>query len=112
MARRGFSPPPMLLTSLKSLFDGRFANRDEPCLVSGELLSRLMEFLAGQGPAPEPLGDDARFLAEVESSKVPGSRAMWCLELARLHTALAQVAATALNSDGRACRERGPPAPP
>ena len=31
----------------------------------------------------------------------PGSRAVWCLELAKLHTALAQVAATALNSDGR-----------
>jgi hypothetical protein len=28
-------------------------------------------------------------------------RAMWCLELAKLHTALAQVAATALTSDGR-----------
>jgi hypothetical protein len=31
----------------------------------------------------------------------PGSGAMWCLELAKLHTALAQVAATALHSDGR-----------
>jgi hypothetical protein len=29
------------------------------------------------------------------------SRAVWCLELAKLHVALAQVAATALNSDGR-----------
>jgi hypothetical protein len=26
---------------------------------------------------------------------------MWCLELAKLHVALAQVAVTALNSDGR-----------
>ena len=29
------------------------------------------------------------------------SRAMWCRELAKLHVAVAQVAATALNSDGR-----------
>jgi hypothetical protein len=28
-------------------------------------------------------------------------RAQWCLELAKLHTALAHVAATALTSDGR-----------
>jgi hypothetical protein len=26
---------------------------------------------------------------------------LWCLELARVHSALAQVAATALDSDGR-----------
>ena len=28
-------------------------------------------------------------------------RALWCPEMARLHTALAEVAAAALNSDGR-----------
>jgi hypothetical protein len=32
----------------------------------------------------------------------PSSRALWYLELAKLHVALAQVAATALNSDGQA----------
>ncbi len=32
---------------VESLFDGRLANRDEPCLVSGELLSRVMQLLAG-----------------------------------------------------------------
>jgi hypothetical protein len=40
-------------------------------------------------------------LKEVESSEQSSPRAMWCLELAKLHTALAQVAATALNSDSR-----------
>jgi len=39
------------------------ADRDEPCLVSGELFSRLMEFLAGQGPAPEPLRDNTHVRA-------------------------------------------------
>jgi hypothetical protein len=29
------------------------------------------------------------------------TRAWWCLELAKVHTALAQVAAIALNCDGR-----------
>ena len=38
--------------------------------------------------------------AEAESREEPSARASWCLDLARLHTALAQVAATALNSDG------------
>jgi hypothetical protein len=42
---------------VESFLDGWLADRDEPCLVSGELFSRLMEFLAGQGPAPEPLRD-------------------------------------------------------
>jgi hypothetical protein len=42
-----------------------------------------------------------RFVEEPESCEEPASRALWCLELAKLHTALAQVAATALNSDGR-----------
>ena len=43
-----------------------------------------------------------RFLEEAnKSGDDSGSRAAWCLELAKLHVALAQVAATALNSDGR-----------
>ena len=42
-----------------------------------------------------------RFLEEAKSGDDPSSRAAWCLELAKLHVALAQVAATALNSDGR-----------
>jgi hypothetical protein len=42
-----------------------------------------------------------RFLEEAKSGNDSSSRAAWCLELAKLHVALAQVAATALNSDGR-----------
>jgi hypothetical protein len=42
-----------------------------------------------------------RLLGEAESGEESSPRALWCLELARVHTALAQVAATALNSDGR-----------
>jgi len=38
---------------------------------------------------------------EAESGDECSPKAMWCLELAKLHAALAQVAATALNSDGR-----------
>ena len=34
---------------VESLFDGWLANRDEPGLVSGELLSPLVELLPGQG---------------------------------------------------------------
>src|SRR4029077_3699257 len=43
---------------VESLFDGRLAYHDEPRLVSGELLSRVMQVLAGQSPAAEPLRDD------------------------------------------------------
>lgn len=42
-----------------------------------------------------------RLLGEAESGWQSSSKAVWCLELAKLHTALAQVATTALNSDGR-----------
>ena len=42
-----------------------------------------------------------RFLEEAKSGNDSSSRAAWCLELAKLHAALAQVAATALNSDSR-----------
>ena len=42
-----------------------------------------------------------RLLEEAESADEPSSKAMRRLELAKLHVALAQVAATALNSDGR-----------
>jgi hypothetical protein len=38
-----------------------------------------------------------RLLEEAGSCKEPDTEAWWCLELAKLHTALAQVAATALN---------------
>jgi hypothetical protein len=37
---------------VQPLFDGRLADRDEPSLARGELLSRLVELLARQGPAP------------------------------------------------------------
>ena len=42
-----------------------------------------------------------RLLEEAESGDDSSSRAVWCLELAKLHVALAQVAAAVLNSDGR-----------
>ena len=42
-----------------------------------------------------------RFLEEAKSGDDSSSKAAWCLELAKLHVASAQVAATALNSDGR-----------
>jgi hypothetical protein len=42
-----------------------------------------------------------RLLEEAASREEPDARAVWCLELATVHTALAQVAATALNCDGR-----------
>jgi hypothetical protein len=38
------------------------------------------------------------------------SRALWCLELAKLHTASAQVAATALNCGGRCESSKARPA--
>src|SRR6516162_6160670 len=43
---------------VESLFDRQLADRDEPCLVSGELLSRLDKLLARQRPAPEHLWDE------------------------------------------------------
>ena len=43
----------------------------------------------------------SRLLEEAQSGEQASPRALWCLELAKLHTALAQVAATALNSDSR-----------
>jgi hypothetical protein len=42
-----------------------------------------------------------RLLAEAESGWQSSSKAVWCLELEKLHTALTQVTATALNSDRR-----------
>jgi hypothetical protein len=42
-----------------------------------------------------------RLLDKAKSCDESSSRAVWYLELAKLHVALAQVAATALNSDGR-----------
>jgi hypothetical protein len=50
---------------------------------------------------PDHYRQAERLLEEAESREQPDPRAMWCLELGRLHTALAQVAATALNSDSR-----------
>lgn len=43
----------------------------------------------------------AERLIECESLGESSSQAKWSLELARLHAALAQVAATALSSDNR-----------
>jgi hypothetical protein len=50
---------------------------------------------------PDHYREAERLLGEAESHEEPDSRALWCMELAKLHTALAQVAATALNSDSR-----------
>ena len=58
---------------------------------------------------PDHYREAERLLEEAESCKrhceEPGSGALWCVELAKLHTALAQVAATALNTDGRELAE-------
>jgi hypothetical protein len=40
-------------------FDGRLADHDETCLAGQEFLGRIIQLLAGQGPAAEPLGNDA-----------------------------------------------------
>jgi len=44
---------------------------------------------------PDHYGEADRLLAEATSRGDFNPRAQWCLELARLHTALAHVAATA-----------------
>lgn len=56
---------------------------------------------ASAGTNPWPSADPV-MLEEAQSAEQASPRALWCLELARLHTALAQVAATALDSDSRA----------
>ena len=50
---------------------------------------------------PDHYREAERLLEEAGSCEQPDSRAMWYLELAKLHAALAQVAATALTSDSR-----------
>ena len=50
---------------------------------------------------PDHYREAERLLEEAESRNEADSRALWYLELAKLHTAPAEVAATALNSDGR-----------
>src|SRR5246127_3712845 len=50
---------------------------------------------------PDHYREAERLLQEAASRDQPDSGAMWCLERAKLHAALAQVAATALHSDGR-----------
>lgn len=42
-----------------------------------------------------------RFLEKAGSCEEPGSKELWCLELAKMYVVLAQVAAIALNTDGR-----------
>jgi hypothetical protein len=49
-----------------------------------------------------------RFLEEAKSGDDSSSRAAWCLELAKLHVALAQVAATAIDLNvAQALRRQG-----
>ena len=50
---------------------------------------------------PDHYREAERLLDEATSRGDFNPRAQWCLELAKLHTALAHVAATALTSDGR-----------
>jgi hypothetical protein len=50
---------------------------------------------------PDHYHEAERLLEEAGSRKEPDTEALWCLELAKLHTALAPVAATALNCDDR-----------
>jgi hypothetical protein len=50
---------------------------------------------------PDHYREAERLLDEAISRGDFNSRAEWCLQLAKLHTALAQVAATAQASDGR-----------
>lgn len=57
---------------------------------------------------PDHYREAERLLEKAESHEEPASRALWCLELAKLHTALAQVAATALNSGQGMDRSRWP----
>ena len=50
---------------------------------------------------PDHYREAERLLEEAKSRGDFNPRALWCLELAKLHTTLAHVAATALTSDGR-----------
>jgi hypothetical protein len=50
---------------------------------------------------PDNYREAERLFEEAGPRKEPDSEVLWCLDLAKLHTALAQVAATALNCDGR-----------
>jgi hypothetical protein len=50
---------------------------------------------------PDHYREAERLLEQAESRNDPDLRAPWDLEMAKLHTAPAGVAATALNSDGR-----------
>jgi hypothetical protein len=50
---------------------------------------------------PDHYSEAERLLGEATSRGDFNPRALWCLELARLHTALAHVAATAQACDSR-----------
>ena len=50
---------------------------------------------------PDHYRDAERLLDQATSRGESDPTALWCLELARVHAALADVAATALTSDGR-----------
>lgn len=50
---------------------------------------------------PDHYREAERLLDEAATRGDFNPRAQWCLELAKLHTALAHVAATALTYDGR-----------
>jgi hypothetical protein len=58
---------------------------------------------------PDHYREAERLLADAESRGDFNPTAQWCLELAKLHAALAKVAATGLSADGRAGRRCRPP---
>ena len=51
---------------------------------------------------PDHYREAERLLQEAASGDQPGSGAVWCLELAKLHTALAQVTDQVADPDRRA----------
>ena len=60
---------------VESFSGGWLAGRDEPGLAGCDFLSRFVELLAWQGPAPEPLGDDpdVRAVHPLEHVRLAGS---------------------------------------
>jgi len=55
--------------------------------------------------SPDHYREAERLLNEAACFGQPDLTALWCVELSKLHTALAHVAATALSADGREWHE-------
>ena len=80
------------------------------CLLDGVHFSESFHALTTDGPdydrrermnGPDHYREAERLLDEATSRGDFNPRAQWCLELAKLHAALAHVAATAHGSSGR-----------